>query len=683
VVKHHNLYLLCGRDGQVPLAPGHAFGLYYEDCRYLGGYEVRISGSLPRPLGATDGAGPWAILHLALEPTGGGGPQARDGEVGMRWERRIDGDSLHVLDRLAFQNFGATGVELPLSFAFAARFEDVFAIRNLFAQSSVVLANPAWRGSKLWFTQDGVDGVRRSVRISIDPPPVVREGGDAAMMLQLSPGERKDVVVELALRPGDRRGQPSGRSGRPAGCHQEPAGVSVRSDSLVLDRALERSFRDLRLLEGRIDGASYFAAGVPWFATLFGRDSLITALATLPFHPSIAASTLRLLAATQGSVVDDWREERPGKILHELRKGEMARAGVIPHERYYGSVDATPLFLILLARYCTWAGDLALFHELRPNVERALAWIDRYGDVDGDGYLEYQRLSDRGLDNQGWKDSFDGIVNADGTLVEPPVALVEAQAYVYLAKMEISALFERDGGGTRPLQLRREADALRERFNRDFWLEEKGCYALALDGRKRPAAVIASNAGHALWAGIADEDQARAVMERLMAPDMFSGWGIRTLSSLERRYNPSGYHLGSVWPHDNALIAAGFRRYGFSGPLLELFTGLLRAAMEFQQFRLPELFAGFGAADCSVPVLYPMACHPQAWSAASLPSLLLSALGIADDGFGGKIRVVCPQLPPFVSWLEVNGLRGAGGEFDIRFERAGSRVDVEIRERTG
>jgi glycogen debranching enzyme len=452
----------------------------------------------------------------------------------------------------------------------------------------------------------------------------------------------------------------------------------VRSDSPALNRIVERSFRDLYLLRSTIGGERYFAAGLPWYATLFGRDSLITALQTLAFDPGIAAQTLRLLARYQGSVVDDWRDEQPGKILHELRTGELARAGKVPHSPYYGTVDATPLFLILLGRYAAWTGDLGLFQELRAPVERALEWLTASGDISGRGYLEYDRRSAHGLENQGWKDAHDAIVNADGSPATPPIALVEVQGYAYLARTSIAQLYERAGDPDRAARLRAEAAALRARFNRDFWLEDRRCYALALQAGAEPAAVTSSNAGHMLWTGIADNAGAAAVAERLLEPDMFSGWGIRTLSSAEQCYDPNGYHLGTVWPHDNALIVAGLRRYGHDDAAHRIFTALLDAATGFDQYRLPELFAGFVREEHAVPVPYPVACRPQAWAAGAVPYMLASTLGLVPEAFERRLRVVRPRLPDPAYSLEVHGLRVGTATAALRFDRTGDGVSVRV-----
>ncbi len=409
------------------------------------------------------------------------------------------------------------------------------------------------------------------------------------------------------------------------------------------------------------------------------RDSIISALQTLAYEPGIAAQTLRLLARFQGDKIDDWKDEQPGKILHELRVGELARIGEIPQSPYYGTIDATPLFLLLLARHANWVGELKLFHELRENIERALEWIDHFGDSDGDGFLEYQSRSAQGMVNHGWKDSGDAIVNADGNLARPPIALAEVQGYVYRAKLELADLFLRAGETDRAERLRLEAQNLRDRFNRDFWLERLGTFALALQKDNEPAAVVSSNPGQALWTGIADLDKAQKTVDRLMASDMFSGWGVRTLSSREKSFNPAGYHRGAVWPHDNSIIAAGFRRYGFDQAALHIFDGITDAATYFEAYRLPEVFAGFGREEFGVPVRYPVACHPQAWAAGTIPFLFQTLLGLEPDGFEQKLRIVRPMLPLETNYIELRRLRVGSARADLRFQLTERRhAEVQV-----
>jgi glycogen debranching enzyme len=453
--------------------------------------------------------------------------------------------------------------------------------------------------------------------------------------------------------------------------------TEVFSDSLALNRILLRSLQDVHVLRSKLANETYIAAGVPWFATLFGRDSLLTSLQMLPYDRSIAEQTLRLLAKYQGKELNSWRDEEPGKILHELRTGELANVNAIPHTPYYGTVDATLLFLILLGRHAQWAGDLELFFELRENVERALHWIERYGDANQDGYIEYQSKSVNGLSNQGWKDSGDAIVNADGSLARPPISLVEVQGYLYLARKLTAGLLRRAGESERGEGFELQAEDLRRRFNEDFWLPEKNIYALALQESGKPASVVSSNAGHALWSGIAEKEKARKTAERIMDEDMFSGWGVRTLATGELRYNPVGYHVGSVWPHDNSIISAGLRQYGFDEPALTIFNGMVETAMHLDH-TLPELFSGFSRADYGTPVRYRVACHPQAWAAVAIPYMLENLLGLVPEGFEKRLRIVRPILPGFINYVEIHRLGVGAGSADLRFERTSHGIAAEV-----
>jgi glycogen debranching enzyme len=436
---------------------------------------------------------------------------------------------------------------------------------------------------------------------------------------------------------------------------------------------------DLLVLKGSLDGLSFFSAGLPWYGTLFGRDSIIAALQTLAYDPRVAEQTIRLLAKYQGDKEDEWRDEQPGKILHELRRGELANLNEIPQTPYYGSVDSTPLFLILVGEYVNWTGDLNLFNDIRSNVERALKWIDEFGTDPQLRYLAYASKSSKGLGNQGWKDSGDSIMNADGSLATPPIALVEVQGYVYKAKLLIAALYGRIGDEPTAARLRQQAGDLKERFNHDFWDHEKEFYAIALQKGGRPADVISSNPGQALWTGIVDDKRVEAVVRRLTAKDMFSGWGIRTLSHEEKRYNPIGYHLGTVWPHDNSIIAAGFSRHGFTDEAARVLDGILQAARHFEHNRLPEVFAGFTRKQFAIPVRYPVACHPQAWAAGSVPFLLATLLGLEGDALNNQLRVLRPVLPNGVTELEFRRIKIRGDSVDVHFKRTrDGRVGVDV-----
>ena len=696
VTKSENVFFLTDPSGCVPVAPGHGLGLYYHDCRYLRGYEVLLGSEQPTVLAATtDDIGRTAVLELANPDLRlGRGRLVPRESIGIRWTRTIQGDTPGLDDALEIRNLGLEPITLPVALMFDARFEDIFAVRGLFLQSLGTRHAPRWSGRSLTLSYDGRDHCRRTLTIAFSRAPQSHSGQTARFAIQLAP--RRAVTLGVTMRIDERAAGPvavGGRvSSRTHSTHQAAPlralargpRTTITSDYPLLDAVLERSFADLRVLRSSIAGDEYYAAGVPWFATLFGRDAAITAIQMLAYAPRIAEQTARLLALYQAHETDQWRDEQPGKILHSIRVGEMARLGLIPHTPYYGTVDATPLFLILIARHAQWTGDLSLFKELRENIELALTWMSDGADSNGDGYIDYVSTSEHGLINQGWKDSGDAIVTASGKLASPPIALAEVQGYAFLARILIADLYERVGDTTRATTLRAESDALRARFERDFWLPSLDCYALALERDDRPLAVVTSNAGQVLWSHIARPARARRVAKRMMAPDMFSGWGIRTLSTGERRFNPVGYHLGTVWPHDNALIATGFRHYGLDAAARRVFAGLLRTAAFFRSYRLPEVFAGFSTTEFQSPVRYPVACHPQAWAAGCVPYLLGALLGLEPDGFTGHLRVVRPTLPDGVNRLDVRNLRVGKSRISIRFTRVKKhRVDVDLLSASG
>jgi len=696
VTKSENVFFLTDPSGCVPVAAGHGLGLYYHDCRYLRGYEVLLGSEQPTVLAATtDDIGRSAVLELANPDLRlGRGRLVPRESIGIRWTRTIQGDTPGLDDALEIRNLGLEPITLPVALMFDARFEDIFAVRGLFLQSLGTRHAPRWSGRSLTLSYDGRDHCRRTLTIAFSRAPQSHSGQTARFAIQLAP--RRAVTLGVTMRIDERAAGPvavGGRvSSRTHSTHQAAPlralargpRTTITSDYPLLDAVLERSFADLRVLRSSIAGDEYYAAGVPWFATLFGRDAAITAIQMLAYAPRIAEQTARLLALYQAHETDQWRDEQPGKILHSIRVGEMARLGLIPHTPYYGTVDATPLFLILIARHAQWTGDLSLFKELRENIELALTWMSDGADSNGDGYIDYVSTSEHGLINQGWKDSGDAIVTASGKLASPPIALAEVQGYAFLARILIADLYERVGDTTRATTLRAESDALRARFERDFWLPSLDCYALALERDDRPLAVVTSNAGQVLWSHIARPARARRVAKRMMAPDMFSGWGIRTLSTGERRFNPVGYHLGTVWPHDNALIATGFRHYGLDAAARRVFAGLLRTAAFFRSYRLPEVFAGFSTTEFQSPVRYPVACHPQAWAAGCVPYLLGALLGLEPDGFTGHLRVVRPTLPDGVNRLDVRNLPVGKSRISIRFTRVKKhRVDVDLLSASG
>jgi glycogen debranching enzyme len=600
----------------------------------------------------------------------------------------VDGAQLALHDVIRIQSLAFDQLSFRFSLTFGASFEDLFEIRGMMRKLRGDVHQPEWRGRCLDLGYKGADGIHRSTSIRFSATPV-KAGTTCTFDVHLKPNETSEFSVSalIAETPNRTRRRLVKRAKGEldlvdANVNDGWAtwledGTEVHTNSLSLNGVLKRSFLDLNMLRSYIGNEEYFAAGVPWFVALFGRDSIITALQMLAYDSRIAEHTILLLAALQGRQIDHWRDEEPGKIPHELRVGEMANLKEVPHTPYYGTVDATPLFLILIGRHAAWTGELALFNAVRPNIDAALDWISRSCALSACGYLEYKRTTEAGLANQGWKDSTDAVVNPDGTLASPPIAMVEVQAYVYQAKMEMAALFRLAGDIDRADRLQREADELRQRFNNDFWGDD-GLYALALQNGGTRAAVMSSNAGHALWTGIADPLKARRTVERMMAEDMFNGWGIRTLSVQERRYNPLGYHLGTVWPHDNSLIVAGMRSYGFDEEALAVFLGLLEAASFFDEHRLPELFAGFSKREFGVPVTYPVACQPQAWAAASIPYMFTTLLGLIPEAFDHRLRIRHPIIPDFMNEVEIRRLRVGDAEVDLKFERALDTIAVKV-----
>ena len=682
VIKDGPIFLLTNPDGDIPVGDGHGLGLYYRDCRFLNGYEMRIADAHAQPLVGAASPGFKAVFELTnpdFQSADGGTVQKES--IGIKWERMIDSERVALRDVITLRSFAIAPLEFALTLHFSAGFEDMFAVRSLLAERPGKLNQPCWEDFILFFSYDGADGIYRGVNVRFTPAPDKKMESKAQYNISLQPGETKELLVSLIIVQSENKDEIQPRPAERPDLkriekllHRSTGEwlkrqTTVDSDSYTLNRLIERSFRDLRMLRNNLEQHEYFDAGIPWFVTLFGRDSLITAIQALAYDPTIAENVLRLLAMLQGKEVDEWRDEQPGKIIHELRVGELANLGEVPHAHYYGTVDATPLFLILIGLHARWTGRLDLFQDLRENVDRALRWIDEYGDLTGDGFVQYQSRSEHGLVNQGWKDSGDAIVDENGQLAKPPIAVVEVQGYVYRAKRLTAGLYRQSGDADTAARLDREADELRKRFNEAFWLDDRGFYALALEEGNRPLPVVASNPGQALWTGIVDQEKAAKTADRLMQPDMFSGWGVRTLSEKEKRFNPVGYHLGTVWPHDNSIIAAGFRRYGFDKAARQVMKGIYEAATYFPNYRLPELFSGFSRQDYEVPVNYPVACHPQAWAAGSIPFMVETALGLVPDAFNKRLRIVRPILPDFVHHLELRGLRVGDARADLSFDR--------------
>ncbi len=600
-------------------------------------------------------------------------------------------------EQMRLKNYGAEAVRVHLALHFDADFADIFEVRGTQrprrGERLPVIANAD--GAILAYR--GLDGAIRRTRLLWSPAalgPRSWRGGqlDARFPVNLAP--RGQAVIELRIICEQGNGGPASQrtvlaydqARMQAAVAQGNGRVGtcvVQSSSGRFSAWLDRSAADLRMLTTDTSLGPYPYAGVPWFSTPFGRDAVITALSCLWLWPELARGVLAYLARTQATEVDAEQDAEPGKVLHEARDGEMAALKEIPFGRYYGSVDSTPLFVLLAAAYHERTGDLAFLGSLWPNVEAALAWMDRYGDSDGDGFIEYQRHSPTGLVQQGWKDSHDSVFHADGTLARPPIALCEVQAYAYAARLGAARLAAALGHHDRAEQLRRQAEELRQKFEGAFWCEELGTYALALDGDKQPCRVRSSNAGHCLFAGIASPERAGRVASVLLGPGSFSGWGVRTLDAAEARYNPMAYHNGSIWPHDNALIARGLARYGLNEAAVKIMTAFFEASTFLDLHRLPELYCGFERRPGEGPTLYPVACSPQAWAAAAVFLLLEASLGLRIDAAAARICFHRPALPPTLRDLEVRNLVVGSGSIDLVVHRHRDGVAVGVLRRQG
>ncbi|MBI4728959.1 MAG: amylo-alpha-1,6-glucosidase [Acidobacteria bacterium] len=687
--KEGEMFLYANQEGN--LAGGAlGMGLYFRDTRFLSHYDFRLADRLPVLLSSSAARSYMSYVDLSNPDVWEDGKLAIPQQtVNVRRIRVIKG---RLLERIRVKNYNPRPVSFEVKFSFGADFADIFEVRGLKRKRRGQLFRPKVEGSEIVFSYRGEDDVFRQTRISLGAAPdrVVQEPGLVHVWFSIDLAAHQTRMLTFAIEPvigNEAAGGPPFdvviHDLRHSYEEWERECTSIYTDNELFNTLLHRGQRDLRALVTETPRGRYIAAGIPWYVATFGRDSLITAHQILMLNPSPARDCLEMLASFQGTETDPWRDEEPGKILHEIRHGELANAHFVPHTPYYGSVDATPLFLMLLGTYFKWTNDREFAERMLPHADRALAWIDDYGDLDGDGFVEYRRRSPRGLDNQGWKDSRNAVVHADGTLAEPPVALAEVQAYVYVAKRRMADILEALGNPGRASKIRGEADDLKARFNEVFWLPDERYFAIALDGRKRPVRTVSSNPAHALYAGIVEPDKAGEVAKRLFQPDMFSGWGIRTLSKSAAGYNPMSYHNGSVWPHDNALAAAGLKRYGFHKQTNRIATALFDAGVFAEYMRLPELFCGFTRRTPNQPVAYPVACSPQAW-AAGAPFLLLQAmLGLSARAQENLLTINSPVLPPWLNTVQLTNLRVGDSRISLTFRREGEMTGFSLVSKQG
>jgi glycogen debranching enzyme len=684
VLKHQESFFVADRAGDFPAHFEGELGFYHEGTRHLRWLELRLLGDRPLILSSESSPANDRILVGLTNAD----LQTETDVIPCNTiyiDRLISLSAPHLVEALTVSSYHHEACEVTLEVIFAADFRDVFEVRGMHRARRGELLPEQRNEGRVRLSYRGLDDIVRFTDVRFDPPPLMVASNRAVYKLVLAPNaaQRIDITVSASARDEPPSASVAARSLRASAYGLAVESARVKTDNETFSAFCEQSLADVQMLLTETPEGAVPYAGVPWFVAPFGRDSIITALQLLPFHSGVAAGTLRFLAARQGRVRDDFKDEEPGKILHEYRRGEMANCREIPFIPYYGTIDATPLFVVLLAEYVRWTGDLRVARELWPAAQAALAWMRGSGDRDGDGFLEYVTHSSLGLVNQGWKDSEDSVSHANGDLATPPIALAEVQGYAYAALTGAAELAAALGDGAMALSLRRQAEELFERFNRDFWLPHESFYALALDGAKRPCEVIASNVGHCLWTGLVPEHRAAVVAKRLLADDMFSGWGIRTLSARERRYNPMSYHNGSVWPHDNAIAAAGLRRYRFGSLAVNVASGLFDASRHFERGRLPELFCGFTRRTGHGPISYPVACSPQAWAAGSALQLLTAMLGLEADAVAGRLTFVSPQLPPWLREVEIYDLRVGGTSLDVAIGRGRDGAAVELIARRG
>ncbi len=688
-LKHGDSFAVFDHYGDVLRSERSPQGLFHRDTRYLSRLELRMGGK--RPLLLSSMVDDENVL-MSVDLTN---PDLYEGR-----QLVLPRDNIHLLrskflwmghsyERFAFRNFDITAHEMLVEIHYAADFADLFEARGQRREKRGKSRPPVVEAGRVILAYDGLDEETRVATVRFDPEPDALAGNIARFRIVLAPGQRKVLLmaVTCAAQPAHAFSGPRYffrlRQARRAVRAANSRSASATTSNTLFNGALDRARADLAMLMTDTAEGPYPYAGIPWFSTMFGRDAIVTAYMMLWADPSVARGVLKALAARQATAEDPARDAEPGKILHETRGGEMANLREVPFGLYYGSVDSTPLFVMLAGAYFERTFDLSTIRALWPHIDAALSWIDSYGDRDGDGFIEYGRKTEEGLANQGWKDSHDSIFHADGTLAHGPIALCEVQGYVYAAKRAAALMARAMGMARLAGTLDQQAAQLAVAFDQAFWCDDLGTYALALDGRKRPCRVRSSNAGQALFSGIADPARAAQVAKTLMSGDSFSGWGIRTVPQGESRYNPMSYHNGSIWPHDNGLIALGLARYGLKEPVLRLFGGLSDACMYMELRRLPELFCGFPRRPGKGPTSYPVACAPQAWASATLFAMLQASLGIAFDPQGGEIRFDNPRLPQFLDHVQLNGVSLGPACADVSFCRHGQQIAVSVLRRTG
>jgi glycogen debranching enzyme len=687
VLKYGSSFGVFDRQGDIQQQGMGEQGIFHKGTRHLSEMTLRLWNERPLLLSSTVEANNFLFTSdLAnLDVSRNGSVAIHRGTLHVLRSKFLWKDSAY--EDLRFVNYGMEALNVPVSLVFAADFADIFEVRGMKRDCKGRSLDPEVGPDCLVLGYEGLDGILRKTRIHCHPLPRKVSHQEVRYDFALKPGETFDFRISVAFEHDSRVHAPAYReAAERAGQELNARAQSfphISSSNSRFNDWMKRSTADVHMMTIGNPEQHYPYAGVPWFSAVFGRDGIITALETLWLDPAIAKGVLEFLSRTQATEVDPRREAEPGKILHELRHGEMANLGEIPFGRYYGTVDATPLYVMLAGAYYDRTGDRKLIQEIWPNITAALKWMDTFGDKDGDGFVEYAAHGKRGLVQQGWKDSNDSVFHSNGSIAEPPIALCEVQGYVYAAKLAASRLSLMLGDSACSARLEREAVQLRDKFEEAFWCEDLGVYAIALDGKKRPCRVRSSNAGHCLFTNIARHEKARVLSQTLLGPTFFSGWGVRTVAEGEVRYNPLSYHNGSVWPHDNALIAAGLARYGYKKLSGKILLSLMDVSSTMDLHRLPELYCGLGRRPEEGPTLYPVACSPQAWAAAAPFLVVQACLGLSVQGTEGRVLFERPCLPEGIPHLAIRGLRVGDASVDLLFERQADTARVQVLDKQG
>jgi glycogen debranching enzyme len=688
-LKSDDSFAVIDRYGNITSLGESAHGLYFQGTRFLSKMELKVNNETPFILSSfLNEENEMQTVNLTNTGTSAYGTEGDidKGTIHIQRQKFLWKDVCY--ETIQFRNYGSQPTTLRMSFSMESDFKDIFEVRGMKRERRGDLQPVQYNDKEVLFIYNGLDNIKRTTRIKFTHQPVFLGDKRADFEIYLNPNEIVYLDISIAFQLNDQHVEvlptleARGRMIERMDTLKGYATSVITSDS-QFNEWLKRSKSDLYTMITELETGFYPYAGIPWYSTPFGRDGIITALESLWITPAISKGVLKYLAQTQSTELNDLADAEPGKIFHERREGEMANTGEIPFKMYYGTVDATPLFICLAGAYFDRTGDVETIREIWPNIERALEWIDKYGDSNGDGFIDYSRKQANGLGNQGWKDSWDAIFHEDGTLAQAPIALCEVQGYVYLAKIKASQLATLFGDLHKAEQLKQQAEELKERFARDFWIEEKQTFAIALDGNKRQCRVSSSNAGQCLLSGIVKQEHAEKLAKTLLSKKMFSGWGIRTMATDEALYNPMSYHNGSIWPHDNALIALGLARYGFHEEVHEILAGIYEVTKNVDSYRLPELFCGFEKVRNEGIVHYPVACSPQAWAVGCSFLLIQACLGLKIIARENAVYFYKPTLPDFMNEATITNLRINDSVLTLQARRIGTKVEINILASTG